>query len=288
MSCIKGRTIIFGSSDIWWRFSTWEKYHDGGASHPEAEARGKLWFGVISGSLMAHIVITIIWAVSSGILTIQGFNKYHKRVGYIAVLSGIGVALTANSLQLETISSRVTVEPIMSYAAWQTFFHAVSNFQVGNITVYLLGFGVHLAKLHQKEEHQKIMGTLHLLIAANFMPRVTSVVFRFLLPTHDGPLAFTFAAALQWYSQIVQGLKSRKSKKMLIKANAISVSASCVLVIVGRLTPEGYNGKLMNVFGLLVLGVVGVVGWKEAKKETGNKVEKTEENEIEGEKKKKN
>ena len=95
------------------------------------------------------------------------------------------------------------------------------------------------------------------------MPRITSTFFRFLLPSHDGGLAFTLAAFLQWVTQIREISRAKSSRRdILIRVNVISFVASCVLVVIGRVA----HGDMIKCLNAAVIIGVGVVGWVEAGK----------------------
>jgi len=117
---------------------------------------------------------------------------------------------------------------------------------------------------------------LHLLIAANFMPRITAVIFRYVLWNQDGHLAFTLAAGLQWYTQIVQIRKSKSSKPLLISSNITCFIAACVLTVIGRILPKGYDSNLLHALNIPVLIIVAVFGWRRAKKAEGEFSQKIE------------
>ena len=144
-------------------------------------------------ALAAHIVGTVGWTLASANLTIKGYHRWHRVVGYVGVAACVLMSGSAYHLSLEGCIGRARFE--------HSTFHAFSNMQIAGIVPLLLGYAIGAAKAGKHQEHQRYMANAHLLVVANFLPRgahrrvclkpvdlLTNGLLRTALLTHDcGP-----------------------------------------------------------------------------------------------------
>ena len=114
-------------------------------------------------ALAAHVVGTVGWALTSANLTIRGFHRWHRAIGYAAF--GCCVLMSCSAYHL-SLQGCVGVG-LLHHAT----FHAFSNMQVAGILPLLLGFAIGAASAGEHKEHQRHMASAHVLVAANFLPR---------------------------------------------------------------------------------------------------------------------
>ena len=101
------------------------------------------------------------------------------------------------------------------------------------------------------------MGMAHTLVGANFLPRVTSRVFRWLFPFLDGFFGFTAACFFQWYTQLnlVRGCKDGGIRRVRISSNTMSA-----LFSVGVMAIEYLLGfpLWIGIYGPVFTGLIWV------------------------------
>lgn len=253
-------------------FGQWHKFSNFGNYEPIATMRALLWH-----PLMWHAMSSLLWAVFSGFLTIQGFDgwfrKYHRGVGKVAVLfnalmSGSGIMVVLNGLATKTLA----VGEIETY---HVLWHAFCNVQISCLVTYQLWHAILYARKKRKVEHQRLMAIIHLTIFSNFLPRVTSRLTYCCIPV-SGDMAFSIACLVQWMYHLSQVMKSNKNADVM---KALMFAAKSDVALLG-----------MSVFGVKVLGIQGQglhlglttgmllflagVGWKNAERTVRKLVEK--------------
>ena len=190
-------------------------------------------------ALLVHVVSTIGWALSSGNVTIKGFHRNHRLIGRIAVACCLLMSGSAFHLSLTgSLDGGVLIgAELPGLTAFHAAFHAFSNMQVAGIVPLLLGYAIAAAMAGDGQEHQRYMAMTHVLVAANFLPRVSSAAFRFFFPMLSHAANFSIACALQWRMQL-SAIAASRLRYQLGCANAFVAALSMfILVIVDTQAP---------------------------------------------------
>lgn len=169
-----------------------------------------------------HILSALVWTVASAILTIKGFFRHHRRVGYVAVATNIAMSITAYSLAFSVFEAATAEYPMRQFDwdqvlekqlldlrgsspsdwDWHTInsiYHSYSNMQIAGLSPMLLGYALVAARCHDKATHERFMGTIHLLMGTSLLPRVNAVWLRWLLPnTWSGHAIYSISISIQW------------------------------------------------------------------------------------------
>jgi hypothetical protein len=146
-------------------------------------------------------------------------------------LGDIGVA--AESWLSRATAQRVEADAAAAAAATglaHTAWHAFSNLQIALIVPFYGAFAIAAVRARNRFAHQRFMAMVHVLIAANFLPRVTAAVLRFFLPTFSGEENFSIACAIQWCMQLQQVSRSRLKPIFL---TAIGLMAVLSILLIG-------------------------------------------------------
>ena len=170
-----------------------------------------------------HILSALAWTIASAFLTIKGFYRYHRRVGYVAVASNIAMSVTAYSLAFSVFNAATGKYPAnqidwqssldgiisldlksfspsdLDWHAINSIYHSYSNMQIAGLSPMLLGYAMVAARSHDKATHERFMGTIHLLMGTSLLPRVNAVWLRWVLPsTWSGHAIYSISVSLQW------------------------------------------------------------------------------------------
>ena len=134
-------------------------------------------FSSLEIQLIIHISATLTWTLASGNLTIMGFHRYHREIGYTALLSMIVVSGTAVHLVIQNFQTSI-MEHLGFVSTFHVIFHSVSNLHIAIIVPVFLGHGLSAARCKDSKTHSNIMSAAHFLVAVNILPRVFAVVLR--------------------------------------------------------------------------------------------------------------
>ena len=183
-----------------------------------------------ANELALHIASTITWAASSANLTIFGFFKLHRIVGYAALLSSL--LMSASAYMLTVTSWNAAVENGGVISLLHALIHAASNLQVATIVPVMLGFALAAVRAKERRVHAKYMGMAHTLVGVNLSPRVIAWLISWMLPL-SGTSAFTLACAIMWWTQVtlVLSCKNAEVRGNMVAMNAVSLSSSILILL---------------------------------------------------------
>ena len=184
--------------------------------------------------LAMHVAGTVGWTLTSANLTVKGFHRRHRQLGYLAIVCCALMSVSAYRLSLE--SARDAAAAGGFAAAAHAAFHAFSNMQIAGIVPLLLAYAIRAAKVGDGQEHQRYMAMTHVLIGINFLPRVTAALFRYLLPYLSRSANFSLACALQWQMQLSSS-SSCKLRRQLGAANAFVAATSFLALVAVAVAP---------------------------------------------------
>ena len=191
-------------------------------------------FSSLEIQLIIHISATLTWTLASGNLTIMGFHRYHREIGYTALLSMIVVSGTAVHLVIQNFQTSI-MEHLGFVSTFHVIFHSVSNLNIAIIVPVFLGHGLSAARCKDSKTHSNIMSTAHFLVAVNILPRVFAVVLRWTFPFQwmDGDMSFSVACLIQGINGIksIRGCRDEGLRKFLIEANTVSLCLSFLVLV---------------------------------------------------------
>jgi len=207
-------------SGFFWRMSTYEQFTSGHAP-----------------ALAAHIVSTIVWTFTSANLTIKGYHRYHRKIGWVATLANIGMSGSAYHLSVASFCDVLrqhsgVAEPLSGHLrVANTAFHAFSNMQIAGVAPLFISLSITAVRYKDRQTHQRFMAMGHILIGVNFLPRVWMVAFRLLLPFLGNDTNFSLACLFQWYTQLSAIRQSKTLRRPLVVSNAVVALSSVSLLV---------------------------------------------------------
>mmetsp|Transcript_59669 Transcript_59669/g.168125 ORF Transcript_59669/g.168125 Transcript_59669/m.168125 type:complete len:692 (+) Transcript_59669:32-2107(+) len=204
-----------------------------------------------AGVVAMHIFTSFMWAIASGVLTIRGKFRYHKYVGYAAVLSlcclsGSGWYLGAAQIN----DARLSADPWISA---HTLFHALTNWLFAGIAPIYVGYALAAARVRDYTTHRIFMGAIHIDLGFAFLPRVTSTFFRWLFPFLSSHANYTIAALLHIPTQVSVILASRQWRALV--AMYLHIVALVLLLMVAQWHYD--SPAAISLAGLLLSGGSG-------------------------------
>ena len=165
-----------------WKMSTWEPHKANDGKH-----------------IMSHVMLSMIWLIASSWLNTQGYKEAtHKHIGRIASLAALFMCMTGNDLQMTSLRVVMDAEVVRkehmsplwrripSHSESHKIFHAMCNFQIANIVLFLLAYSIRHAMRHDIKFHKKYAEMTSILIGSSIVPRLIAVVFRFIFPEFSG------------------------------------------------------------------------------------------------------
>ena len=105
---------------------------------------------------------------------------------------------------------------------------AMSIFQVGFMSLYLLISAIRAARQKRIQQHKEKMSQIHLLLTDMFTPRISAFILRFAFPMIGRECIVTLASIIQWYRHMVV---LRTKSKHLIPHNIVSLLLSITWLI---------------------------------------------------------
>ena len=191
-------------------------------------------------ALVAHLASTFAWSLSAMVCISSVGKALHKKMGYVAVISSLLMSATAIQLTTADIVGK----------SLEGIFHSFCNLQVSYVTLYLLGLSMSSILHKNRKLHGRSLKVSHLLIGANFLPRLVAGILRRTLGT-GGERSFTFACALQIVWQVQQLHASRRGewRNLMIKCNS-----TCLLgALVGLVSGLALGGRRAPFFAVATL-----------------------------------
>ncbi|GMH56442.1 hypothetical protein TrRE_jg952 [Triparma retinervis] len=216
ISLVLGTYLV--TRGTWWSFSTWEAYEK---VEESSAASDKLSF------LYIHLTSCAVWAVLSFILITTPFRKisrWHRKVGTVAVIASLVMSWSAVSLSCQSL-----LEHKGSWNVVNKGFHAICNFQIAYITVYLVAYGVSSIFLYKKRaEHSKVMVILFMNLAVALVPRFSAAFFRWLGAAFwSNDTSFSLACLTQIVWQVGQIIASKRNATKTKTSGVNKENRSC-------------------------------------------------------------
>ena len=180
--------------------------------------------------LAVHFISCLIWILASASQTIKSFHLNHRMIGYIAILSS---AIMCGSACHLTIFSWGEALKAQTSTVNHVLFHSFCNLHVASMTQLILGYAISAARARNGAKHALYMGMVNELLVLNFLPRLTTPIIRWLLPSlMDGSSAFTVACLLNWqiYLGYVQRLEDG-TRRVITAMNMTSALFSLTALI---------------------------------------------------------